>query len=141
MSNKTDSDVRVSVPVWWGDMDAFGHVNNTVYFRWFEHARIAFFEHVGWGGDLGAGPILAKTDCVFRQPVTYPDRVEVIATASDLGEDRFTMRYEVVSERLGVAALGSGRVIAFDYKAQNKALIPTVVHARIAAMIESGASR
>lgn len=129
------SDVRVNVPVWWGDMDSFGHVNNTIYFRWFEHARIAFFEHVEWTNDLGAGPILAKTDCVFRQPVTYPDSVEVIATARDLSEDRFTMGYEVVSERLGVAALGSGRVIAFDYAAQKKAPIPTDVHARIAAMI------
>ena len=122
-------------------MDAFGHVNNTVYFRWFEHARIAFFEHVGWGADLGAGPILAKTDCVFRQPVTYPDRVEVIATARDLGEDRFTMGYEVVSERLGVAALGSGRVIAFDYDSQKKAPVPVDVHARIAAMIEASAPK
>lgn len=129
--------VEVSVPVAWGDLDAFGHVNNTVYFRWFEHARIAFFEHVGWTNDLGAGPILAKTDCVFRQPVTYPDTVEVIATARDLGEDRFTMGYEAVSERLGVAALGSGRVVAFDYKTQTKAPIPPEVHARIAAMISA----
>ncbi|MFT5357428.1 MAG: acyl-CoA thioester hydrolase [Polyangiales bacterium] len=118
-------------------MDSFGHVNNTIYFRWFEHARIAFFEQVGWSNDLGAGPILAKTDCVFRQPVTYPDSIEVIATARDLGEDRFTMGYEVISKRLGVAAFGSGRVIAFDYAAQKKAPIPADVHARIAAMIEA----
>ena len=38
--------VSVQIPVAWGDMDAFGHVNNTVYLRWFETARIAFFRAV-----------------------------------------------------------------------------------------------
>lgn len=128
--------VEVNVPVWWGDMDAFGHVNNTVYFRWFEHARIAFFENVEWNAEEGVGPILAKTKCVFRQPVTYPDNVRVVAMPADLGDDRFTMNYEVISERLGVVALGSGRVIAFDYSRNVKAPMPAKVRSAIGSMIE-----
>src|SRR5687767_1167703 len=54
--------VTVEIPVQWGDMDAFGHVNNTVYFRWFESARIAYFEKIGLNERMRRdrkGPILA----------------------------------------------------------------------------------
>ena len=53
----------------WGDMDAFQHVNNTIYFRWFETARIRYFEEIGFLEHLeatGVGPILAETSCRFR---------------------------------------------------------------------------
>src|SRR4051812_27249954 len=56
--------VTVEIPVAWGDMDAFGHVNNTVYFRWFESARIAYFEKIGLNERMKRdkkGPILART--------------------------------------------------------------------------------
>ena len=38
------------MPIRWGDMDAFGHVNNTVYFRYMEQVRISWFEQIGLAG-------------------------------------------------------------------------------------------
>ena len=52
----------VEIPVVWGDLDAFRHVNNTVFLRWFETARIAYFERIGITSDLerqARAPILA----------------------------------------------------------------------------------
>ncbi len=128
--------VRVEDNVRWGDMDAFGHVNNTVYFRYFECARIAYFEHIGFVARLEAmriGPIVAATDCRFRFPLTYPDRVVTAARVHDVGEDRFTMAYRVISERHEcLAAEGSARIVAFDYPAGRKAALPAEVRAAIA---------
>jgi len=122
-------------PVAWGDMDAFQHVNNVVYFRWFETVRIAYFEAIGWNAAMresGVGPILARTSCAFRAPLTFPDTVTLAARAEELGEDRFTMRYRVVSERLGkIAAEGEGRVISYDYRAGAKAPLPPTIRAAI----------
>lgn len=124
--------VVIDVPVAWGDMDAFAHVNNTVYFRWFESARIAYFDRIGFRGndpDDRIGPILASTQCRFRRPLVYPDRVRVGARVSDVRDDRFTMEYRVVSGRDGaVAAEGSGVVVSFDYGAGRKAVLPQPVH-------------
>ena len=85
--------VVIEIPVAWGEMDAFQHVNNTVYFRYFESGRIAYFEHSGWTtrertGDIG--PILASVTCRFKFPLTFPDRVLVGTRADTIGEDRFT---------------------------------------------------
>lgn len=130
--------ITVDVPVLWGDMDAFGHVNNTVFFRWFETARIAFLEAIEFaaGGDVGVGPILASTSCRFRRPVTYPDTVTVGVLVEDVQADRFTHRYRVVRAATGeVVAEGMGVVVSYDYGAGEKAPIPAGVRASIERLV------
>jgi acyl-CoA thioester hydrolase len=118
-------------------MDAFGHVNNTVFFRYFESARIAYLERLGFRGADGEaiGPILASTQCKFRRPLAYPDTVLVGARVSQLGDDRFTHEYRLISRALEeIAAEGSGVVVAYDYGARAKCAIPPAVRARIEAL-------
>jgi acyl-CoA thioester hydrolase len=127
--------IVIHVPIAWGDMDAYGHVNNTVYFRLFESARIEYlrairFTEGGTGG--GTGPILASTECQFRRPLEFPDTVRVGARTVDVAADRFTMEYVVVSEKLGeVAARGTGVVVSYDYGAGSKAPLPAAVRVRM----------
>jgi acyl-CoA thioester hydrolase len=126
--------VSVEIPVAWGEMDAFGHVNNTVFFRYFESVRVAYFERVGFTGGTGRGigPILASTSCRFRRPLFYPDTVRVGARATELGEDRFGMAYRVVSLRSEeVAAEGEGLVVSYDYSTREKAALPAGVRRAI----------
>ncbi len=127
--------VVIEVPVAWGDMDALGHVNNTVYFRWFESARIAYFERVRFMElleETGVGPILASTHCRFRLPLDYPATVRIGATISALGEDRFVMRYAAASlAHARLAAEGEGLVVCFDYRRERKAPIPQELARRI----------
>lgn len=128
--------IVVDFPVSWGDMDAFGHVNNTKYFRWFEDGRLAYFAALDLDEFMrttGVGPILASTACRFRVPLAYPDAVRIGATVSEVGDDFFTMRYAVVSTRhQQVAAEGEGRVVAFDYAAGRKATWSEEMRRRIA---------
>ena len=127
--------VIVESPVIWGDMDAYEHVNNTVYFRYFESARIAFFDQLKFKDvkdETGIGPILASTQCRFRIPLTYPDTVSIGARVSDVQGDRFTMHYRVVShQHKKIAAEGEGLLIAYDYKALTKAALPEIIFQRI----------
>jgi len=134
--------VRLVQPVQWGEMDSYGHVNNTVYFRWFESARMAYFARLGWPEverATGVGPILHSTRARFRAPLEWPDEIEVATRAQEIGADRFTMRYEVRSRRLDrIAAEGEGLIVAYDYRARAKAPLPEAVRAALAAL-EGGA--
>ncbi len=125
----------IELPLQWGDMDAFRHVNNTVYFRWFESARIAYFQEVGLLDSMertGVGPILASTDCRFRLPLTYPDRVAVGARVPRIGDDRFVMEYLVVGRQSGKAAAeGTGLIVTFDYREGRKAPLPGDLRQRL----------
>jgi acyl-CoA thioester hydrolase len=130
-----DFPVIYETPVAWGEMDSMGHVNNIIYFRYFESARLAYFERVGFLDEMkrsGVGPILATTKCRFRKPLTYPDRIRVGATVSQVQEDRFTMLYCIESEALGaIAADGEGLVVAYDYRTKQKAPLPDSVRRAI----------
>ena len=124
--------VVAEIPVTWGDMDSFQHVNNVIYFRYFESARIQYFEAVGLMDiveQLGVGPILGSTSCRYRTPLTYPDTVYVGAKITEMHEKRFTMEYLIVSEQHPeTVAEGSGVVICYNYQKNQSTQIPEVVH-------------
>lgn len=69
---------QCSIPMRWGDMDALGHMNNAVYFRLFEEARIMLLARLGGFEDgpatnqPGRVSVLAHTSCDFLKPVIYP---------------------------------------------------------------------
>lgn len=133
--------VRIEIPVAWGEMDAFGHVNNIVYFRYFETARIAYFTRLKYLGGAqagGIGPILAATDCRFRLPLEYPDTVTAAARVTEIGADDFVMRYRVISHRhQRVAAEGGSRIVNYDYGNKCKSSLPQELRERLA-QIERG---
>src|ERR1700730_12599345 len=92
--------VVIQQAVVWGDMDAYQHVNNVVYFRYFENARLEYFRQMGWfeyEEQTGIGPILAATSARFRRPLTYPDDIAIAARVVDVKEDRFSLEHVIVS--------------------------------------------
>ncbi|MBI3661251.1 acyl-CoA thioesterase [Candidatus Acetothermia bacterium] len=127
--------VVIELPVVWGEMDAFAHVNNAVYFRYFESARLVYFEKIGYlatAQTTGIGPILASTRCDFKKPLTFPDKILVGSRISEMSEDRFTMQYRIVSEKLQkVAAEGEGLIVSFNYREGGKAPIPPEIRKKI----------
>lgn len=127
--------VVIEIPVAWSDMDAFQHINNAVYFRYFESARLAYFERAGLLGYMektGIGPILASTRAKFIAAVTYPDTVSVGVRIVDFGEDRFTMAYRLASHKLGrVAAEGEGVIVSYNYPEKQKTPLPAEVKAML----------
>ena len=117
-----DQDVR------WGDMDAFAHVNNTVYFKYFEDARIEFFNRYGISRYLvehNIGPILAATHCNFKLPLTYPDRIHIGMKFSVLSPKKINTEYAVYSEKLdAIVAQGEGLLVYYDYNQLASCEIP-----------------
>jgi acyl-CoA thioester hydrolase len=118
-------------------MDAFQHLNNVIYFRYFESARIAYFDAIDAMKVMettGVGPILAETRCRYRIPLTFPDTVSVGARVSALAPEGFMMQYAVVSHQHGkLAAEGDGRIVTFDYAGGGKVALPDVLRERIKA--------
>ena len=72
----------------------FGHVNNTVFFRWFESARIAYLDRIGLSRLMAGeqiGPILASITCNYRRQLTFPDTVEIGSRITRIGRTSMTM--------------------------------------------------
>ncbi len=120
--------VVIALPVQWGDQDALGHVNNTVYFRWFESARIAYterFELFEMLRKTRVGPILAAIGCDYRLPVEFPDTVEVGSRVARIGNSSLAMEHALVSRSRGaIAAQSTSTLVLYDYAAGRPRAIP-----------------
>jgi acyl-CoA thioester hydrolase len=135
-----DYPVKVEIPVAWGEMDSFGHVNNVYFFRYFETARIKYFESIqvlDIMKETGMGPILAETRCRYLKPVFYPDTLTVGVRIKSTGKTSAVMEYLVVGEKAGVAAAGSSVIVMINYNTSEKCEIPGEIREMIN-KIESG---
>ena len=117
--------VTIELPIQWGDMDSFGHVNNVMYLRWFESARIAYFQAAGILARMETeriGPILARSTIDYRIALQYPDEVRVAATVTKLGTTSFTMALRLRSRAndRNIAAEGENVIVMIDYRTQRK---------------------
>lgn len=130
--------VVVELDVAWGEMDAYQHVNNVVYFRYFENARLPWLGRTGWlqlREERGLGPILASTSARYRRPLTYPDRIAVGVRAKGVEFDRVTIEYRLVSAKWNaIAADGEAVIVSYDYSANRKCPIPDEVRHAIGSL-------
>jgi acyl-CoA thioester hydrolase len=137
--------VILEMDISWGDMDVYGHVNNTRYFRYFEDARIRYWETLAFTEEDAPrhlGVIVASTSCKFRAPLTYPDRIFVAARVLHLDEQRFSMSYKIISQKLGkIAAMGDALMVGYDLKDLRPMNFTERVRDKIRAMEQSCGNR
>ncbi|MFK0569920.1 acyl-CoA thioesterase [Endozoicomonas sp.] len=136
--------VITEIPVAWGDMDALQHVNNVVYFRYFESARINYFDRIQLmekAKETGVGPVISHTQCFYKASVTYPDTLLVGSRVTDVQGDRFTMEYKIVSKSMNrVTTTGTATAVMFDFATNSKAKLSIEMKALIQ-KVESGEFR
>ena len=126
--------IHLDVPVAWGEQDLFGHVNNIVYFRYFESVRMHYLERIGTlrsHREQGIGVILASTTCDFKKPVEWPQRLRILTGTTHIGTTSFTMAYRITNEAGAVVAEGTSVQVMYDYNAGQKTPIPATVRKAI----------
>ena len=126
--------VKTKLPIQWGDMDAFSHVNNVIYIRWFETARIELFTEL-WGGNGinlqeildgdGVGPILANFNINYHLPLLYPDTVHINTRISKVGNSSFGVSHQLFSKNNGNKMIASADsvVVMYSYQKGEKFLL------------------
>lgn len=123
-----DFPVVVPCQVDWGHMDAFQHVNNIIFFRYFENARVEYGMRIGITDDLethGIGPILAHTECKYIKPLFFPDTALTGVRTVQITGSEMNMEYKIVSlNRHEVAAVGTSLGVFYHYREQRRLDFP-----------------
>jgi acyl-CoA thioester hydrolase len=84
------------IPMRWGDMDAYRHINNALYFRYMEQACAEFIGGFGFSAPTtDSGPVLVNASCSFFRPLTYPGVVEVKMYCASPGRSSFFAFHEI----------------------------------------------
>ncbi|CZF80843.1 acyl-CoA thioesterase [Grimontia marina] len=112
----------------WNDMDALQHINNTVYFRYFEDVRVVMLEELkvfDFVKSHNIGPVVASTRCDFRAPLVYPDTITTVSWVENIQEKRYTMKYEIHSHsQQRCVAEGEALVVYCDFSTGKSCPIP-----------------
>ena len=111
--------VKLDIDVRFRDLDALGHVNNAVYFTYFEEGRKSFFDNLYPERDLyDFRFILAHISCDFIKQVTLKDRLSLHMTVGDIGSKSFKLYYELTGRENyeTVFAKAESVQVCYDYK-------------------------
>jgi len=106
------------IRVEWGDMDAFGHVNNAAYFVYMQEARIAWFAAVRMPIlENHQGPVIVDAHCTFLRPIVYPAEIEVALLVGKPGRSSFPTHYDIhlVGDKTVKFAEGNSTVVWIDH--------------------------
>lgn len=122
----------VLIEVVFRDIDAFTHVNNAVYFTYFETARTKFVAHVLGVDRANEIPlILAEANCTYKTPAYLGEKLRVGMRMAHIGTKSFHLEYEVVSDADGrLVALGRTVQVMYDYDTGQTVPIPPDVRAK-----------
>ena len=105
----------------WGDMDALSHINNVVYFRYFENVRIDYMSRTAMIGNPDLGPVLAETQASYRRPLTFPDKITVGARVTEIQSYGCEQEYAVYSHRQDtITTYGRARIVVLDTRTGRK---------------------
>ena len=118
--------------IFWGDMDALGHVNNIMYFRYMEQARISWFdallpENEAW---KATGIVIANATCNFKRAINYPGTVEVQVFIGAPGGSSVPTFYDL-SIKGELYADGAATVVFIDMARQKPVRIPSTIRERL----------
>ena len=117
--------MHIDLAVRWGDLDAFNHVNNTVFMRYVEEARIQFFDALGdeWLSER-IGPVIVNINCNFRREIRYPATVRVTTQGHAASEKRLVMTHELFDADDPEKIYGDAEVTALWVDAQAGRSVP-----------------
>ena len=129
--------ISTEIKVNWGDMDALGHVNHSVYAKWMETVRMMYLSEIGMMNLYdysNIGPILARIEIDYELPIVFPDVVTVSTSVSRIGNSSFDMRYKIESQSNNgkSAATGSVVCVVLDYSSGIPHKIPLKLRKSIA---------
>jgi acyl-CoA thioester hydrolase len=107
-------------PIHWGEMDAFNHLNNVVYYRYAESARIGYLQALGMF-DGSMVTVLAQSSCQYLRPVTYPDTLLLGVRCQRLGNTSIVMEYSYYSTaQEAIVATAEAVVVRLDSDGKRK---------------------
>ncbi|HEU4888401.1 MAG TPA: thioesterase family protein [Thermoanaerobaculia bacterium] len=122
--------------VLFADIDAYGHVNNAVYFTYFEWGRTQlWFELTEWGGALDIGFIVAHASCDFKRQLAM-EPIEIRTRVGEMGTSSIEFLAEIRKGDGELVATGRVVTVLYDWERQAKRVVGDDLRARVAALQE-----
>ncbi|ARU88981.1 thioesterase family protein [Pseudomonas sp. M30-35] len=125
------------IPVRWGDMDSYGHVNNTLYLQYLEEARVAWFKYAGITLDSSAiAPVVLQTLHTYLKPVTHPATVKIELFTGAIGRSSLVLEHRLSTIEDPATTYGEGhcKLVWVDHRCNASVPMPEHVRTQLEAL-------
>lgn len=132
----------IAIPTRWGDEDRYGHINNVVYFRYFEEARVQWLRNLG---DYAVpvdgretGPVVVEVAATYLQPLHYPATVIVKAYVRKLGTSSLILDHELVTSEHPdtIYTRGHVAIVWVDHRSNQAIPLPAALRAHVQTIVD-----
>ena len=121
---------RIEMPVRWGDMDALGPSTSTtsMYFRYFEQTRLAWYESLGFAAlaEAETSMVIVDNHAEYLRPLVYPATLDIRMGGHSPGRSSFVSTYTIVSGDT-LYTRGRSKVVWVDVAAGRSVALPDKV--------------
>ncbi|MES2134320.1 MAG: acyl-CoA thioesterase [Bacteroidota bacterium] len=130
MSNYTQITLRID----WSELDTFGHVNNVMFMKYVQAARLNYIEHIGLmelHRTQNIGFMVAETNCRFKKALHFPGNVNVVTRQVSLKNTSFSLEHIITNDANDIVAIAVDVLVVFDFTKNEKHLIPEEIKVRM----------
>jgi len=110
----------------WSEMDMFGHVNNVMYAKYMQAARVNFMEKVGIiksYEENRIGFMVAATSILFYKPLFYPGSIRIKTTVKETKNTSFILEHDILNQENELCARGEDVIVYFDFNKHEKLML------------------
>jgi acyl-CoA thioester hydrolase len=139
--NLADYKFKIDVPIRFSDIDAYGNVSNTIYFTFFEIARLSYWKDIAQWDTTLSGVILGRSEINYLKPIALNDQIACYVRTSRIGNSSFDMMYVIARATPNgeeICTTGKTVCISYDYGANKSIPIPKAERDRMIAYDEPG---
>lgn len=123
MSNHTEITLRID----WSELDTFGHVNNVMFMKYVQAARLNYAEHIGLmelHRTKNIGFMVAETNCRFKKALHFPGNVHIVTRQISLKNTSFSLEHTITNDANELVAIATDALVVFDFTKNEKHVIP-----------------
>jgi acyl-CoA thioester hydrolase len=130
MSTETALTLRID----WSELDLFGHVNNVMFMKYVQAARLHYTEHIGLM-DLhrseNIGFMVAETNCKFKKALHFPGNVHITTKQLSIGNTSFVLEHHITNDAKELVAIATDALVVYDFTKNEKCTVPAAIKSRM----------
>ena len=132
--SQTSFPLQIELRIDWSELDLFGHVNNVMYFKYIQAARVNYWETIGINASFKEnklGPILLSSSCQFKKQLLYPGNIIVKTGINFIKTTSFGIHHHIIDKQGDIVAEAEDVIVMFDFMKNEKVPVPAEMRALV----------
>ncbi len=128
-------ETKITLRIDWSELDVFGHVNNVMFTKYAQAARLNFVEAIGLMAIYKTdkiGFMVAETNCQFKKELLFPGNIHIETKIEFVKNTSFALAHTIINDENEVVAIARDVLVVFDFNKKEKCLIPQHVNEKMA---------